>query len=326
MRRRLLLALAIALLAAGAGYGAHAATSASSAIRTVTVKWSPFASATRLKSSLHVKTIRGGQCEDGSEGVGSIAYRCFSGNGVYDPCWRDSPDRTGYVVCAGDPWATVAVRFAASEAFPLDDERLGVLWGSASSVPWGLEVSTGDRCTLAQGAHDRVGGEGSLVVDYFCTGSLALLRNLRRGRTWRIGSARNKGGHYTVLGDVTVRRAYFGALPPELSRQQKLATEAAHVAPQIIRAHHGIQPAAGDLDYPMRVRLSLPDAGWARVEFPKWEAPVRGKSQAAWDVILRLMGGDWIEATPFQPYCAKLPAAVRRQLLSPHECRRERYR
>lgn len=221
-------AIAAATLLVGGAEAMPAATS-----RTEVVHWSPFDSSSHIKSALVVKRLRAGNCVPGSEAVGDVAYRCGSGHFVIDPCWRDGPNRTEFVVCADDPWATSVVRFRVPRLLL----RAGVTFGRAPVVPpWGIELTNGDRCTLLQGAHDALPKrEGGLVVDYRCRSGIVLLRDIRRGRIWRIGAARYTAGRYVRLGEVTIRRVYVGALPRAMKRQDELARRAIAPATRAIR-------------------------------------------------------------------------------------------
>ena len=253
-----------------------------------------------------------------SEAIGNIAYRCASGNRIYDPCWRDGASQTEFVVCATGPWAGVVYRFRVPGLLL----KVGVTWGrNAASYPWGVELANGDQCILLQGAHDSTqpGGKG-LIVDYSCRSGIVLLRNLRRGGAWTIGSARYEGGQYTLLGDVSIRRASFGGLPPTMSRQNGLARSAVTVARRVIRQSSSFRRLGGKIDYPQWVRMTLADGEWARVAFQEL-IRVQGKYQLrVWDAVLHRVGGKWSEAKAFEPYCSKLPQNVKQQVLDSDEC------
>ena len=186
----------------------------------------------------------------------------------------------------------------------------GVTYLNDAYAPWGVELTTGERCRLVQGAHDAVHRRGhTYVVDYGCDKpNLVLLRNLRRGRVWRIGAARylglNRG--YKLLGFVPIRRAYFGGLPPAMERQRELAARAVAVARHVV--HRSSPRAHLDLVW---VRMTLPDGLWAYVIFASYP---RG-----WFALLHRVGGTWTDASAFKPYCKKLPPDVRRQLFLDRE-------
>jgi hypothetical protein len=260
------------------------------------VRWSPFDGDGHVKPTLSVKELGVGRCTDTYTTAGDIAYRCGRGNGLYFPCWRDGPGRTDAVICTGDPWGSRVERLRSPGLLMYP----GVTFRDDAYAPWAVELTDGARCRLFQGAHDAIHrGNRTYVIDYYCDrDDLVLLRNIRRGRVWRIGAAR---GH-KLLGDRTIRRAFFGGLPPPLERQRRLAAQAVATAKRVV---HADSPHAQlDLTW---VRLTLPDAGWAYVIF----SSVDGKG---WFAVLRRAQGRWRDASPFRPYCERLPADALRQL------------
>jgi hypothetical protein len=278
--------------------------SASATARTTSVvTWNPFDAAGAVKQSLKIKPLGSGGCGNaaGSERIGDFGYRCGAGNLLADPCWGDGPGPTNLVICPYSPWARKAATIrvphfmlAAGVTFaaPLDPRR---------DPPWGLELADGSRCPLTQGAHDSVATKhGRLAVDYYCDPrGIVLLRNLKRGRVWRIGSARWTGRRYQLLGEVDVRRAIFPSLPPAMQRQNDLAREAA--------AASGLP-----LAQVLRVRISFPALDWANVEAL---APEKSKAITVSAVVHRVRG-EWSIVHIRRPVCRsrQLPSTARRQL------------
>jgi hypothetical protein len=86
--------------------------------------------------------------------------------------------------------------------------RPGVDFGPLVDETWDLELADGDRCRLLTGAHDLA--PNGLPVDYSCESGLTLVRNLRRGRVWKIGAYRYDRSGYHAVGDVTIRRGFQG--------------------------------------------------------------------------------------------------------------------
>ena len=284
------------LLSAAASAGAVAPT------RTEIVRWSPFDATGAVKRTLEVRDIGTGRCTDTYTTAGDIAYRCGRGNYVYFPCWRDGPNETEFVLCAGNPWVRSVQRLRSPGLLLYP----GLTFLDDPYSPWAIQLTTGERCTLAQGAHDAIHrGNRTYVVDYFCDRKgLVLVRNLRRGRAWQIGAAHyvNLSVGYKLLGDRTVGRAYFGALPPPMERQRKLGAQA--VAAARLLVHRDAPRAHLDLTW---VRVTLPDVQWANVLFSSTE----GKG---WFAVLHRVHGRWLDASPYRPYCKRLPRRVRRQL------------
>ncbi len=181
----------------------------------------------------------------------------------------------------------------------------GVTYAASTNVrtdpPWGLETRAGRRCLLLQGARDSVKLKSGrrVVVDYACDrGGVVLLRNLRRGRVWRIGSARWTGQRYALLGDVAIRRAVFPSLPPKMQRQNDVARAATSAS--------GLRSSRL-----LRVRISFPALDWAYVEAL---APDTSKALSVWALVHRI-GRTWKVSHLHRPPCkSNVPANVRRQL------------
>lgn len=133
------------------------------------------------------------ECGAGSDSVGN-AYRCFSGHGVYDPCWTDDANpATPAVLCQLRPWEKRVYRFTLAQGGlqPFYEPPLPI----GTYEPWGVELTTGERCIAAQGAHDGFDG-GHRIVDYGCANKAGkndgrvLLRGIDRSHPrWRITSA-----------------------------------------------------------------------------------------------------------------------------------------
>jgi hypothetical protein len=303
MRRTRPLVYRVGVLLAAMAIGVAAAASArATPARTEIIRWSPFNAAGVVKKTLRVRRMGTGRCTDTYTTAGDIAYRCGRGNYLYFPCWRDGPNPTEFVLCTGDPWSSSVVRLRSPGLLLYP----GVTYLDDPYSPWAVELASGERCRLFQGAHAAIRrGKRTYVVDYYCNrDGLVLLRDLRRGRVWRIGSARfvNLRVGYKLLGDRTIRRAFFGALPPSMERERKLAARAVAAARLVI--HRYASRAHLDLAW---VRLTLPDAQWAYVLFSSTE----GKG---WFALLHRTRGRWVDASAYRPYCRTLPRRVRRQL------------
>jgi hypothetical protein len=191
-------AAACALAACGPGAGA---TSADQPTRTLQV--SPVTSDGAPASGYHTTSqAAGASCEPGSEAIGQ-AYRCFAGNYVYDPCWAEK-SATPTVLCVTDPWQHTDVRLTVSgglSAIPYE--------GSAAGEPWGVQLSDGQRCLLAQGAHSLFDGR---VIDYYCGQNLSLLRGLdTSAATWTAQSVAYKSGHMMRGPAERIEVAWYGA-------------------------------------------------------------------------------------------------------------------
>jgi len=78
----------------------------------------------------------------------------------------------------------------------------------AVTEPWGLQLASGQRCVLAQGAHSVFDGK---VIDYYCSSGLSLLRGLSRtSQLWQAHSVITKGGKMTAGPTQQITIAWFG--------------------------------------------------------------------------------------------------------------------
>jgi hypothetical protein len=106
---------------------------------------------------------RSGDCPSGSEATTRRdAWRCFSGNGVFDPCFSSARDR-GIVVCPEAPWLPKGVEIRLTK--PLIHANGNHSVPARSLQPWALELSSGLRCLFADGATNVVEGQR---LNYFC--------------------------------------------------------------------------------------------------------------------------------------------------------------
>ena len=202
-----LLALCIAIVpAAGAAGGSP---------RTVIVRdVTPFRADGHLRSGLRVVRATDGTCGPGSDVLPNDVYRCSFDHSVVDPCWREARAAVPAVVCLGAPWARTVIRLRSTGALPRSSGRTNL-----KAEPWGITLRSGTRCLAFQGAHDTVTGrEGAAVVDYYCSGTLALVRGIDRShRVWTIRAARitHRPAHpYALLGRVAIKTAWFGGNNP----------------------------------------------------------------------------------------------------------------
>ena len=149
--RALLCVMTVLVMGVAVGAGS------SSPRKTEVVRWSPFDSAGRIKTTLKVENVKGGSCIDiGYTLVGGIGYRCVAGNGLYDACWRDGPNPTESVICLGAPWQTTVERLRSPHLLLYP----GVTFEPAADYPWSIVLGDGNRCTVVQGAHDGFSAHG----------------------------------------------------------------------------------------------------------------------------------------------------------------------
>jgi hypothetical protein len=290
-------------MASALGSGASA-----EAPRTKVVWWSPFDRTGHLKSSLQVDERQGGCSDIGYTLMGGIGYRCGWGHTLAPSCFRDGPDPTDYAICVAAPWDPHVVRLRS----PYLTYYPGVTYTPAADYPWALELMDGNRCRLIlTGSGPIPTPRGPRRADYGCERGGVELADLQRGHSpWRVSATVYKNG-YGPPRYVSVRRAYFGALPPPMARQNRLAAAAYQAARRVIRTRN---PRAHlDLSW---VRTTLPQPDWAFVIFKRADGTRHG-----WYVLLHRRGSRWVNATSGKPYCTRLPQRVRQQLFLPIKTR-----
>lgn len=169
------------------------------------VRVSPVDSTGRLKSGYSVtSTQTGTSCVAGSD-TGANAYRCFSGHGVYDPCWLDTDDGTNHTVaCISQPWSTQVTRITVPQF-------VGTFGSPVTDAPLALQLSDGERCGALQGAHDAFNGR---IIDFACD-QRAVLRPLHtQSPLWTADTATNAPGtaaRYAPGPTMTVTTAWVAA-------------------------------------------------------------------------------------------------------------------
>jgi hypothetical protein len=290
-------------------FGVSAAGSAPVPQKTVVVRWSAFSPSGQLKASFRVKTVQGGCVDIGYSLIGGIGYRCNWSHYLSSTCFRDGPNPTVYAICVSDPWSQTVIRVRTRwlTYYP------GVTYANDTGLPWALQLADGNRClAILTGSSNIPTPDGSRRADFGCYRSGLELGDLRRDHgVWKISAVGGPKSGYSTPRFVTVRRAYFGALPPPMARQNALAGSALKTATRII---HRRKPKA-HLDL-VWIRLTLPKAKWAYVIFTPADASGHG-----YFALLHRIGNNWTDASKDTPYCSKLPRPVRHQLFLPRNAR-----
>lgn len=137
----------------------------------------------RLAPGLKVTSSRCGKCIALSlaDMARLDAFRCFARNQVLDPCFPDSNIRMFSMACANSPWSRdVTIVRLQSPMFP---PRRSV---SSRALPWGLELSNGDRCTHISGVGPP--SVAGMTAYYVCIRGYALGDVNRRSAIWTISS------------------------------------------------------------------------------------------------------------------------------------------
>lgn len=211
--------------------------------RTRLINTRPVTARSQPRSGLKIKVAaRLATCGAGSDSVGN-AYRCFAGNHVYDPCWADeTPGGAPSVVCQIAPWQHTLIRLKLKAGLPpfLSPPRPRVV-----RYPWAVQLTDGNRCLAAQGAHGTAFGK---VIEYFCErsslvllGAMSMSHGVGRFETAIYNQTENTVVHGP---GVTVRTAWY-AIPDDgdqLAAQQGRCTAPAlaYVAQTKLTEHQRI--------------------------------------------------------------------------------------
>ncbi len=147
-----------------------------------------------------VRVLHHGYCGGGSEAIGQ-AYRCTAESGIYDPCWAVKA-LAPTVLCLLEPWSHKVTEI-------LLDGRPGTLDKLSGVVPpWAIQLDSGQRCLIAQGAHGLFDGR---VIDYYCGREAGVLRGLRRQRLqWWAQTVKWQDNHYMKGRTARIITMWFG--------------------------------------------------------------------------------------------------------------------
>jgi hypothetical protein len=170
--------VALVILTAGVGAGVALARTT----RTRTVIYQAFTSSGA--PAIHVKSTVRGTCNGGSSAIDRAdAWRCFAGNGVYDPCFSSTKAK-GIVLCPDGPWTSSGVEIKLTAALTGPNKHKP----STSGDPWAVETTSGAKCEISTGATTVVDGQRA---NYFCLNSKdALWGNpSRKSEPWTILAA-----------------------------------------------------------------------------------------------------------------------------------------
>ena len=128
-------------------------------------------------------TIRGNCWTGSSAAAREDAWRCMSGNFIYDPCFSSTGVR-GIVLCpATGPWSSAAIEIKLTRRLPSKYGNKGK--PSTKGLPWALLTASGWKCRLDTGATAVVDGRRA---NYACTGTKDWLWGAptRQSEPWRI--------------------------------------------------------------------------------------------------------------------------------------------
>jgi len=109
------------------------------------------------------------------------AWRCMSGNQIYDPCFAGFLAAKAVVACLSSPTAAVAVVLTPTGGVPLQEANKRDL---LTSPPWSLDLVNGAHCALLTGATAALAG---MRVNYGCTNRGSVIGEVDRSQPrWRV--------------------------------------------------------------------------------------------------------------------------------------------
>lgn len=129
------------------------------------------------------------------------AWRCMSGNRIYDPCFEGFEQSTAVVACLESPRASAAVVLTPTGGVPRQVANKG---SPLASPPWSLSLGNGASCALLTGATFGLAG---VRINYGCTNGGYLIGDVDRSQPqWRVFYL---GPRATAATLVSVMTAYY---------------------------------------------------------------------------------------------------------------------
>jgi hypothetical protein len=151
-----------------------------------------------------IRTVRG-SCFSGSIAADrQHAWRCMSGNFLFDPCFSTARAHRIVLCPQSGPWTHTAIKIKLTKRLPL--RFANTKPPSTSGLPWALVTGAGWRCTFITGATSVVSGQR---LNYGCRGTRDVLWGSpsRRSEPWTIPAA--PANTHTLNRRVSVRTAWF---------------------------------------------------------------------------------------------------------------------
>jgi hypothetical protein len=137
----------------------------------------------RLSNGLTASEKASGSCftESVASGSRTDAWRCTTGNAILDPCFQNVMGDAKVLACTRDPWSTNVVMLTLKA--PLAGERRKEI-DRATTLPWAIELATGQHCSLFTGATAPVAG---MRINYGCPGGWNIVGDIDRSQpVWRV--------------------------------------------------------------------------------------------------------------------------------------------
>jgi hypothetical protein len=182
----------LAILAAVVGLTATAAA-AGAPSRTRIVVYTPFTINGQLAQGIKVTQTISGFCWTGSEGSRrSDAWRCMSGNFIYDPCFSGGPPT--WVAC---PSGKAVIRLNLTKPLPLKYANPPL--NTNQAAPARVTLAHGITCRFEGGATGVVAG---LRLYYACS-----------NKAWLLGGPNRSAALWTILYLPTLNATQATSVP-----------------------------------------------------------------------------------------------------------------
>jgi hypothetical protein len=133
----------------------------------------------------------------------STAWRCYSGNHIYDPCFA-AGHGAGFLACPTSfPWVKKVVKLKLTGALPY---KFGNGAGPATrGLPWAIQTVDGKSCIALTGAAPII---QSKRLNYSCAGGGGLVGEPHRGASpwWILYTPKRSSTHLT---QTKIKSAWF---------------------------------------------------------------------------------------------------------------------
>jgi hypothetical protein len=149
------------------------------------------------------RTLRGSCFSTSDAALRDDAYRCTSGNELFDPCLAPPASvRAGRVVVCPDPFDNTGIEIRLTKRLPRNEGPAP----SERGVPFAIRLTNGCEAMLDTGATAAI---GRARANYYCARTHQWLWGApsRRGRVWTIFSAPLNARHLTRR--VSIAGAWF---------------------------------------------------------------------------------------------------------------------
>jgi hypothetical protein len=151
----------------------------------------------RISARVHGRCVAASVADSGR----ADAWRCMSGNRIYDPCFEGFERSTAVVACLESPRASAAVVLTPTGGVPRQVANKGY---PLASPPWALSLGNGASCVLLTGAAFGLAG---MRINYRCTNGGYLIGEVDRSQPqWRVFYLGPRAPAAVLVGVIT---AYY---------------------------------------------------------------------------------------------------------------------